>query len=59
MSLKNIFRSYLSDRLSSILLNLIFSVLKNERGVRGEFHFSKLLFNSNYNATALLLNYRN
>jgi len=28
------------DRLSSILINLIFSVLKNERGVRGEFHFS-------------------
>ena len=41
VSSKNIFRSHSSDRLSSILINLIFSVLKNERGVRGEFHFSK------------------
>ena len=41
LSSKNIFRSHLSDRLSSLILNLIFSVLKNERGVRGEFHFSK------------------
>ena len=39
VSSKNIFRSYSSDRLSSFLINLIFSVLKNERGVRGEFHF--------------------
>jgi hypothetical protein len=38
-SSKNIFRSQLSDRLYFILINLIFSVLKNERGVRGEFHF--------------------
>jgi len=43
VSSKNIFRSHSSDRLSSLILNLIFSVLKNERGVRGEFHFSKIL----------------
>jgi len=41
VSSKNIFHSLLSDRLSSILINLIFFYLKNERGVRGEFHFSK------------------
>ena len=41
------------DRLSSILINLIFSVLKNERGVRGEFHFSYFLFN------LLLISYKN
>ncbi len=41
VSSKNIFRSHSSDRLSSININLIFSYLKNERGVRGEFHFSK------------------
>ena len=42
-SSKNIFLSRLLDRLSFLRINLIFSVLKNERGVRGEFHFSKLL----------------
>jgi hypothetical protein len=41
VSSKNIFRSYSSDRLPSLIINLIFFVLKNERGVRGEFHFSK------------------
>ena len=41
VSSKNIFRNQLSDRLSSLRVNLIFFVLKNERGVRGEFHFSK------------------
>ncbi len=41
-SSKNIFRSHLSDKLSLLIVNLIFSVLKNERGVRGEFHFSIL-----------------
>lgn len=41
VSSKNIFRSHSSDRLSSLIINLIFSVLKNERGVRGEFHFFK------------------
>jgi len=44
VSSKNIFRSQLSDRLSSIIINLIFSVLKNERGGRSEFHFSKSIF---------------
>lgn len=37
---KNVLRSQLSDRLSSIIINLIFSVLENERGARVEFHFS-------------------
>jgi|GEM_PF-4461272 len=44
VSSKNIFRSHIiSDRLSFLIINLIFSVLENERGVRGEFHFPKLL----------------
>jgi len=43
LSSKNIFRSYSSDRLSFISYKFDFFVLKNERGVRGEFHFSKLL----------------
>jgi integrase len=43
VSSKNIFRSQLSDRLSLLIINLFFSYLKNERGVRGEFHFSKLI----------------
>ena len=43
VSSKNIFRPQLLDRLSSLIINLIFSYLKNERGVRGEFHFSKHL----------------
>ena len=43
VSSKNIFRSHSLDRLSLLIINLIFSVLKNERGVRGEFHFSKHL----------------
>ncbi|MEA3399167.1 MAG: hypothetical protein U9R00_01490, partial [Patescibacteria group bacterium] len=43
-SSKNIFRSYLSDRLSFISYKFdFFLFLKNERGVRGEFHFSKFL----------------
>ena len=46
-SSKNIFRSHSLDRLSLIIINLIFSVLKNERGFRGEFHFSKhIIINS-------------
>ncbi len=32
------------NRLSSILINLIFSYLINERGIRGEFHLSYSLF---------------
>ena len=44
LSSKNIFRSHSSDRLSSLIRNLIFSGLKNERGVRGEFRFSLQIF---------------
>ncbi|GAI44081.1 unnamed protein product, partial [marine sediment metagenome] len=40
---QKIFFVHISDRLSLLIINLIFSVLKNERGVRGEFHFSKLI----------------
>ena len=47
-SSKNIFRSHLSDRLSLLIINLIFSVLKNERGARGEFHFSKHIISISY-----------
>ncbi|MEA3420869.1 MAG: hypothetical protein U9Q97_04230, partial [Acidobacteriota bacterium] len=36
---KAIFRFYSLNRLSSFLITLIFSVLKNKRGVRAEFHF--------------------
>jgi len=42
VSSKNIFRSYSSDRLLFISYKFDFFVLKNERGVRGEFHFLKL-----------------
>jgi len=41
VSSKNIFRSQSPGMLTPILINLIFSVLKNERGARGEFHFSQ------------------
>jgi len=45
-SSKKIFLSHSFDRLSSILINLIFSVLKKLRGVRGEFHFLPFLLNN-------------
>ena len=38
---KIFFVLYSLDMLSSFLINLIFFALKNERGVRGEFHFFK------------------
>ena len=39
-SSKNIFRSYRIDRLSLLIIDLIFYYLKNEIEVSGEFHFS-------------------
>ena len=42
-SSKNIFRSYSLDRLSSFLINLIFSFLKMKEGLGVNFIFLKLL----------------
>jgi len=36
-------RIFFVSIMEGFLINLIFSVLKNERGVRGEFHFLKIL----------------
>jgi len=55
VSSKNIFRPRLLDSLSFLIINLIFSVLKNERGVRGEFHFLKLLIIS-YSGSCVVCN---
>ncbi len=50
-SSKNIFRSHLSDRFSSLIINLIFSFLKNERGVRVNFISSIMILLFLFSAT--------